>query len=125
MPKAREEVRLPEGFEPLQKYVVDWALPTQTEREAQRRASTPEELQAFYEEMMPYIERILKEVDRYPIGSLPQALETLFLLAFSLAEIAPNVELYGGGVLITHVFDERRFNARHGDNLSAKGLHSH
>jgi hypothetical protein len=61
-------------------------------------------------------------VDRFPIGQLPEAHARLFALAFSLAEIAPNVELYGGDILVTHNFDERRFDARRGNHPSPKGL---
>ena len=125
MLKTSYEVQLPVGFESLQKFVSDWALSTQVKREARRREGTPEQLQEFYDEMMLHIEAILKAVDKYPIGGLPQPEEILFRLAFSLAEIAPSVELYGGDILVTHLFDETRFNARHGDHQSTTGLHNH
>jgi len=114
--------RLPVGFEGLEPLVSEWALDTQTQREIKRLRSTPEEIRGFYNAVMPRIRDILDEVDRFPIGELPEPHARLFALAFSLAEVAPNVELYGGDIQVTHNFDERRFDARHGDHPSPKGL---
>ena len=114
---------LPEGFQILEPLVGDWALPTQTEREARRLASNPAELQSVYDALFPHISKIMEEVDKFPMGKLPEAHGRLFSLALALAEIAPNVELYKGDVRVTNDFDERRFNPRHGAHPTWTGLH--
>ena len=106
---------LPRGFEHLESWTEDWALATQNERWDKRLASTREELQAFYAALLPDLEAILDHVDRYPLGELPPASARLFFLALMHAEIAPNVELYGGDPAVPYSFEERRFIAVHGD----------
>jgi len=118
------ETSLPAGFGVLAPLVKDWALETQNEREKRRLASSPAELQSVYDQIFPFIERIMTESDRYPIGQLPPAHGRLFSLALSLAEIAPNVELYRGDIHVTNDFDERRFQARHGFHANWTGLQS-
>ncbi len=104
---------LPEGFEMLEPWAADWALETQAEREAKRRASISTELTAFYEAVMPHVHDILAEVAKFPIGGLPEAHGRLFSLAFSLNEVAHNVERYEAETLVITDFDEARFIASH------------
>jgi hypothetical protein len=112
---------LPPGFEMLEPYALEWALATQSERELKRRASTAGQLTAFYEAMMPQIRAILTEVDAYSIGALPEAHGRLFCMAFSLNEIAHNVERYDGDNLVISDFDEARFIAAHADHPTWAG----
>ncbi len=106
---------LPEGFGELETWAVEWALPTQNTRWDKRLASTREELIAFYNAVLPHLERILDHADQYPIGELPEQSARLFDLALMHAEIAPNVELYDGDPNVPHSFAERRFIAVHGN----------
>ncbi|NNL85920.1 MAG: hypothetical protein HKP27_09720 [Myxococcales bacterium] len=106
--------RLPEGFGDLEVWVSEWSLATQDERWDKRLRSSAEELQAFYHALLPYLPAILDYVDAYPLGELPETAERLFNLAMTLAEVAPNVELYGGAPDVPHSFEERRFIAAHG-----------
>ncbi len=108
--------RLPEGFEALETWAVDWALATHNERWDQRLRSTREDLRAFYDAILPWLERILDHADRFPLGELPPASARLFDLALMHAEIAPNVELYQCDPHVPHSFEERRFIAAHGDD---------
>ena len=107
---------LPEGFEALESWVAEWALSTQNRRWDKRLASTREEITAFYEALLPDLERILEHVDTFPFGELPAPSARLFDLAMMHAEIAPNVELYGGDPNVPFSFEERRFLAVHGDD---------
>jgi hypothetical protein len=106
---------LPDGFEALETWAVEWALPTQNRRRDKRLASTGAELQAFYAAMLPWLERILAHADQFALGSLPERSARLFDLALMHAEIAPNVELYQGEPRVPHSFEEQRFIAVHGD----------
>ena len=107
---------LPQGFEELETWAGAWALPTQNARWDKRLESTREELKAFYNAVVPYLERILDHVDKYPLGGLPEQSARLFDLALMHAEIAPNVELYDGDPDVPHSFEEKRFIAVHGDD---------
>ena len=107
---------LPQGFEELETWAGAWALPTQNTRWDKRLESTREELKAFYNAVVPYLERILDHVDKYPLGGLPEQSARLFDLALMHAEIAPNVELYDGDPDVPHSFEEKRFIAVHGDD---------
>lgn len=107
---------LPEGFEELEPWVSEWALPTQNRRWDRRLASTKEELAAFYAAVLPYLERILERADAHPLGQLPAPVARLFDLALMHAEIAPNAELYDGDPNVPYSFEERRFIAVHGND---------
>jgi hypothetical protein len=108
---------LPAGFEALENWVSEWAHPTQNRRWDKRLRSTKEEITAFYQAMLPYMERALEHCDRYPLGQLPDAAGRLFDLTLMVTEIAPNVELYKGQPGVPYSFDERRFVAAHGDQI--------
>jgi hypothetical protein len=111
--------RLPQGFSDLEVWVAEWSLATQNGRWDKRLRSSAEELRAFYDAVLPHLPAILDDVDGYPLGQLPDAAERLFNLAMMLAEIAPNVELYGGDPDVPYSFEERRFIAAHGERRGA------
>lgn len=108
---------LPEGFEHLENWVQEWAQSTQNARWDKRLRSSKEDIRAFYDAIQPELERILEYCDKFPLGELPDEAARLFDLALMAAEIAPNVELYGGDPKVPHAFEERRFIAVHGDNM--------
>ena len=108
-------LKLPAGFEALQSWVADWSLATQNARWDKRLESTPEEIEAFYRALVPRLEEILDYVDGFALGELPEEGARLYHLALMLAEVAPNVELYGGDPNVPHSFEERRFLAAHGE----------
>ncbi len=108
--------RLPEGFAPLETWAADWAQATHNDRWDKRLRSTAAELRAFYDAILPWLERILAHADQYPLGELPPDAARLFDLALMHAEIAPNVELYRCDPHVPHSFEERRFIAVHGDD---------
>jgi len=112
---------LPPGFETLEPFVAEWALDTQDARYEKRRNTSAEALRAFYDAMLPHIEKILDEVDRYPLGMLPESHRPLYALALSLAEIAPHVELYRGNPLVPNSFEESRMLSLHGDQPTWQG----
>ena len=112
---------LPAGFEALAPFVADWALDTQAERYAKRRETSREALREFYDAMLPHMEAILAEVDKFPLGELPESHRALYALALSVAEIAPHIELYRGNPLVPHAFEESRFRSWHDDVPTWKG----
>jgi hypothetical protein len=115
---------LPEKYQDLEVFAAKWCLDTQDERQRQRRASTPEELRRFYAAMMPRLREILEDVDRFPLGEIPESHRAIFSLALSHTEIAPNVELYAGSPAVPHAFEESRMKARHGSEKNWAGHQS-
>ena len=107
---------LPEGFAELETWAAGWAQATQNLRWKKRLASTKEELQAFYDAVLPHLDKILDHSDGFPLRELPEQSARLFDIALMLAEIAPNVELYRGQPGIPFSFEEERFIAVHGDD---------
>ena len=86
--------QLPEGFEPLEPFVAEWALPDAVARMSKRQASSIEEIRVFYQAMLPLGERALEHLRGFQLGELPPASERLLKLMLSLAEVAPAVEWY-------------------------------
>lgn len=116
------DATLPAEFADLAPF-LDWALPTADERQIKRRHSNREELKAFYDAVLPRLEAILTEVDKYPLGGLPESHHAIYDIALSLAEVAPHVELYGGSPGVPYAFEEGRFIAVHGAQPTWKGLY--
>ena len=99
---------LPDGFDDLETWAVEWAMSTQNTRWDKRLKSTAEELIAFYSAIQPKLERILDHVDTFEVGKLPEQSARLYALAMMVAEIAPNVELYAADPNVPHSFEEKR-----------------
>ena len=86
---------LPEGFDELMPW-VDWALPHERERKAKRVASTPAEIDAFYQAMFRRLEDIIVYCDRFHYDALPPDARRLADMSLSLIEVCNLVELYKG-----------------------------
>jgi hypothetical protein len=102
------EPPLPERFRDLEPLAAVWALPTEAKRHARRLASGIDELRTFYDALFPRIEDILAYLSDFPLESLTPEAQRLLHLAFSLAEIAPAVELFGQ-TEVPDGYDSRRF----------------
>ena len=114
-------VTVPVGFEALAIF-GKWNLMTADERAKARKQSTPEELRVFYEAVLPHVEAILDACDKYPVGELPKSHQGIFNVALAMAEIAPHIEFYRGQVDVPYSFDESRFIAVHGTDVSWRAL---
>jgi hypothetical protein len=108
--------KLPAAFSELEVFVDDWALDTQNARYAKRASVSAQALKMFYDAMLPRMEDILAEIDQFPLGEMPESHRSLYALALSMAEIAPNVELYRGSPLVPHSFEEARMGCDHGEH---------
>lgn len=85
---------LPESFQDLEPFAPAWALATERERSRQRLSSKIEEIQAFYNAVLPRMEAVIAYLNQFPLDSLPAAAQRLMYLTLSLAEVAPAVELF-------------------------------
>lgn len=99
---------LPDQFEDLEPFVRAWALATERERNRKRLSSTMEEVQAFYETMLPRMEAVIEYLHQFSLGNMPEEAKRLFYLALSLAEVAPAVELFKQPSVVDG-FDPARF----------------
>jgi hypothetical protein len=106
---------LPAAFASLEPFAAEWAMATQNGRQAKRLASSAADLRKFYDAMLPHIEAVLDLADTFPVGQMSAQVEQLFFMALMLAEISPNVELYGGQPGVPHSFEEPRMIAVHGE----------
>lgn len=111
-------IMLPTQFENLEPFVGKWAKGTANQRQLERLNSTREELSAFYGAIISEIEAILEFLNQYPFGDLPKEFRSLYWLTLSLAEIAPNIELYGGDTGVPHAFKETRLIAEAGEVIN-------
>jgi len=85
---------LPDQFKDLTGFVADWALPSQVERIRKRRASSIEEIQAFYAGILPRMEHIISYLNEFKSGEMPEENARLLNLALSFIEVSPAVELF-------------------------------
>ena len=98
---------LPAPFQDLEPF-VDWALAKESQRTHKRLASTIEEIQAFYEAMLPRIEAIMEHLNQFPLEHMPADAERLFHMSLSLIEVSMAVELFKQPGVING-FDVSRF----------------
>jgi hypothetical protein len=85
---------LPSKFWDLNSFATPWALATETERNQKRRSSTMEEIQVFYEAILPRMEEIILYLNQYPLDGIPEDGKRLLNLALSFMEVSPAVELF-------------------------------
>ena len=79
--------KLPPDFADLAPF-ADWALDTWRERYEKRLASTMDEMQAYYDAMMPRLTEILEYCDAFDLDNLPDDARNLLLMALSLCEVS-------------------------------------
>jgi hypothetical protein len=115
--RAEEEImpeaRLPERFRDLEPLAATWAMPTEAARHTRRLESSFDELQAFYDKLLPRIDDMLSYLSEFQVEALSPEGELLLNFALALAEIAPAVELFGQSE-VPNGYDSRRFIARQG-----------
>lgn len=117
----QQDMIVPPGFESLARF-SKWNLMTADERTKARREASENELHEFYGGILPHIEAVLDECDKFELGSLPESHQGIFNLALSMAEIAPHIEFYKGEVGVPYAFEEARFIAVHGSDETWRAL---
>ena len=83
----------PPEFSDLEPY-ADWALRTEGERYAKRLASSMDEIQTFYDAALPRLEDAIAHCDRHELASLPEDVERLLWLCYSLVNVSFPVEVW-------------------------------
>lgn len=85
---------LPEGFEDLLPF-IDWARPTEMERNAKRWSASLEESRAFYDTMIARGPAALQYLGQFELRDIAGADRTLLDMCLALAECSATIEMYG------------------------------
>jgi len=85
---------LPPEFSDLERFVADWCLDGEPQRYAKRLASTMEEIQEFYDAIMPRAEEAMRYLEKFPLDELPEDASRLLKLLYSLIIISFPVEIW-------------------------------
>jgi hypothetical protein len=85
---------LPEGFADLEPFAAAWALAREPERYAKRLVSTIDEMQAFYDAVMPRAEAAIEYCNQFPLAGMPDDAVNLMHLLYSMITVSFAVELW-------------------------------
>src|SRR5262245_58723391 len=85
---------LPPEFSDLQPWVRDWCFDGEPERYAKRLASTMDEIQRFYDAVMPRAEDAIRYLEKFPLDDLPEDAYLLLKLLYSLIVMSFPVEIW-------------------------------
>ena len=84
---------LPTEFADLERWTA-WCLATEPERYAKRLASTMDEMQAFYDAIVPRAEAALAYCDGFDFEDLPDEVLNLLHLLYSMVMVSFPVEVW-------------------------------
>ena len=85
---------LPAEFSDLEPWVRDWCFDSEPERYAKRLSSTMDEIQAFYDAVMPRAEAAICYLEKFPLDDLPEDAGRLLKLLYSLILMSFPVEIW-------------------------------
>lgn len=85
---------LPAGFTELEPYAATWCLATETERFGRRLQSSMAEMEEFYDAFFPRLEEAIDYCDKHSLDDLPEDVEHLLQLIYSLIIVAMAVEIF-------------------------------
>jgi hypothetical protein len=88
------DLLLPDQFQELNCFSEKWVLASERARNERRRSSTMEEIQTFYDAILPRMDEIITYLNQNPLNQLPDNARRLLYLALSFMEISPSVELF-------------------------------
>jgi hypothetical protein len=85
---------LPSGFSQLEPFAERWCLATEQERWAERMSSTIDEMQAFYDAIIPQVPDAIAYCDKFPLTDMPDDALNLLRLVYSFVIVSFPVELW-------------------------------
>ena len=85
---------LPPQFADLEPFAATWCLASEQERYGQRLASNIDEMQAFYDAIVPRAEEAIAYLDQLPLDSLPEDATNLLHLIYSMVQVSFPVEVW-------------------------------
>jgi len=85
---------LPRPFQELEPFAADWCLGSERERYARRLASTMEDMQSFYDAVLPRAGEALAYCDKFPLADLPDDARRLLWLLYSFVTVSFAIEVW-------------------------------
>ena len=85
---------LPQEFSDLEPFVVDWALPTRSQRYEARLSKPFNELINFYDAVAPRAEEAIAYLNGHDIDDLPDDATTLLHLLYSMILVSYAVNVF-------------------------------
>jgi hypothetical protein len=89
-----DSLKLPKDFAGLEKFFETWCLATQTERHNKCVTSQMQELEEFYQAMLPRMDSIAEYLNQFPLQNLEADAQNLLNLSLSFIEVSLAVELF-------------------------------
>jgi hypothetical protein len=86
--------RLPAPFADLEPFAEKWARPSEPERYTTRLASTMDEMQAFYDAVVPRAGDAMAYLETLPFDALPDDATNLLHLLYSMIQVSFPVEVW-------------------------------
>ena len=86
---------LPSAFAELEPFAEKWCLATEPERWAGRQSSSMDEMQAFYDAILPRVEEAIAFCDKFPLDGMPDDALNLLRMVYSFVIVSFPVELWG------------------------------
>nr|ALV86407.1 hypothetical protein [uncultured bacterium 16] len=86
---------LPAGFEALEPFVTYWVRETNDQRREARSTAQMEDIQAFYDTVVPMAEQGITYLENFELGKMPPDAERLFKLLLAMNHAAIAVEMHG------------------------------
>jgi hypothetical protein len=84
---------LPAEFADLEKWVAEWALPTEKARYFWLLGRTVDQLRPFYDAMLPRSPQIIAYLSKQPAGGMTGPAQVLYDLMLTFVETAHPIEL--------------------------------
>lgn len=100
---------IPKGFEDLEVWCADWALPGEQERFMKRINTSVDSIRKFYDAILPRMDAALEHLKGFPVTGLPQAEENLMRLALSYVEVSRIFEVWNQHDVRADFLDPNRF----------------
>jgi hypothetical protein len=85
---------LPSEFSELEPFAAKWCLAAEADRYHQRLSSTMDEMQAFYEAIVPRAEEAMTYCDKFPLDEMPEDALNLLHLLYSMVMVSFPIEVF-------------------------------
>lgn len=86
---------LPKGFADLEPFLAYWAVPTSQERRERRETASMEEIEEFYQAILPHAPVAIEYLQAFPLDAMPEEETRLMQLLLALTHVAMATELHG------------------------------
>jgi len=111
-------MKLPTEFSDLECFTERWGAESYNDRWQARLSAKFEDLNAFYNAMVPRMSAIIEHLNRLPVNGLPVPEQALLRLAAAFMEVSIAVEIFHApdepGVFPASRFIVERFDSRAG-----------